>query len=52
MKKSMFLFGALIAAGLSFTACSSDNESVEGGISPTGDGASYIALSGSCGELP
>lgn len=45
MKKSMFLFGALFAAGLSFTACSSDNESVEGGISPTGDGASYIALS-------
>ena len=24
--KKMFLFGALIAAGLSFTACSSDND--------------------------
>lgn len=29
MKKSMFLFGALIAAGLSFTACSSDNDVAE-----------------------
>ena len=29
MKKSMFLFGALFAAGLSFTACSSDNDAVQ-----------------------
>lgn len=29
MKKSMFLFGALFAAGLSFTACSSDKDAVQ-----------------------
>ena len=29
MKKSMFFVGAMIAAGLSFTACSSDNDAVQ-----------------------
>lgn len=29
MKKSMFFVGAIIAAGLSFTACSSDNDAVQ-----------------------
>lgn len=45
MKKSMFLFGALFAAGLSFTACSSDNDVADNG--PTGEnaGGNFISIS-------
>ena len=44
MKKSMFLFGALFAVGLSFTACSSDNDVAENGPIENG-GGNYIAIS-------
>ena len=45
MKKSMFLFGALFAEGLSFTACSSDNDVVGNNV-PTGEngGNKYLAI--------
>lgn len=45
MKKSMFLFGALFAAGLSFTACSSDNDVAENnGPRLDGSNDAYITL--------
>ena len=44
MKKSMFLFGALFAAGLSFTACSSDNDVAENNGQGTKGGDNYIAI--------
>lgn len=45
MKKSMFLFGALFAAGLSFTACSSDNDVAENnGPRLDGSNEAYISL--------
>lgn len=45
MKKSMFLFGALFAAGLSFTACSSDNDVAENNGPIENGGSNYIAIS-------
>jgi hypothetical protein len=44
MKKSMFLFGALFAVGLSFTACSSDNDVAENN-GPIDNGESYVSFS-------
>lgn len=43
MKKSMFLFGALFAVGLSFTACSSDKDVAENGPIENG-GGNYLAI--------
>lgn len=46
LSKRSMLFGALFAAGLSFTACSSDKDVVENNV-PTGEngGNNYIAIS-------
>ena len=44
MKKSMFLFGALFAAGLSFTACSSDNDVAENNGSTENGGSNLYFL--------
>ena len=44
--KKLFLFGALFAVGLSFTACSSDNDvASEGAVKNHSNGQRYIALS-------
>lgn len=45
MKKSMFLFGALLAVGLSFTACSSDNDVADNNGPIENGGSNYIAIS-------
>lgn len=44
MKKSMFLFGALFAAGLSFTACSDKDVEAENGTPGENGGGNYIAI--------
>lgn len=45
MKKSMFLFGALFAVGLSFTACSSDNDVADNNGPIDNGGGNYLAIS-------
>lgn len=45
MKKSMFLFGALFAVGLSFTACSSDNDVAEDNGQIVNGGGNFISIS-------
>lgn len=43
--KKLFFFGALIAAGLSFTACSSDKDVAENSGPVENGGSNYIAIS-------
>lgn len=48
----MFLFGALFAVGLSFTACSSDNDVAENNSQVAKEGDNYIAIGINLPQVP